>query len=164
MTGTITVPRCGVSAPTDWNLDANFFAAQLFEPTLEIRIQHGGDLIEFADGVVLRISNYGAVTLGVALPVADATVLPDPTVVPDPAVLVVDAAPYLNRMCADVTPLLVSVTGTVTFNSMYSAADPRIAGSFSIDFVDPVYPGATAHLTGEFNFLFRRGQPAEHFS
>lgn len=148
-------------APVAWDLGADFFAAQIFQPTygtdqfppvIEIRIQHGGDLVEFADGVVLRVDDYPTVGAMLGTPVA---VGPGQTV---------EATFYLSRTCRDHHPMLVGASGTVTFTSMYAGPDSRIIGSFQIHFDDPTYPGNSADLTGDFNFVYRRGRPAEPFS
>jgi hypothetical protein len=117
--GTLNVPDCWVG---DFDLHPDFFAAvpgatpeypQTSNDALQIRIQHGGDLETFSDGIIILVDDAGQVRgdttstgprpslLGQALVVAlPPSVLPSGVpVTPVSSPRIVSAALYLDNTC-----------------------------------------------------------------
>jgi hypothetical protein len=168
-----------------WNgpfeLNPDFFGAVPYRRTLDIRVQHGGDLEEVSDGVMVLVDDIDAVanSLGVPSRVGmPAGVRPiGVPVVKDPAPPIVHLTLYLNRSCHAQNTALYSTDGTVTFHSIFNGdpneadADKRLThGEFSdVTVADPRDMAAdgtvrnASHIRGWFRFYFQRGQPAQPF-
>ena len=167
-----------------FDLTPDFFAAIPYQRTLEIRVQHGGDLEEVSDGLSILIDDIDKVAgaleqpLPVSMPVGVRPVgVPIPAYDPNPPL--VHATLYLHRACHAQNSALYSVGGTVTFHKIFngdpneSDADKRLTYADFSDIVvaDPrdlaadgtVAGGAKSDLFGYFKFYFQRGQPAQPF-
>lgn len=172
--------------PGCWNgpfdLKPDFFAANPYrEEQLIIRVQRGDNNEEQSDGLVVVVSDITAVhdKLGTPLEVG----LP-PGVVPPgyparggPAPLVTLSL-YLHQTCHEQNSATYSVSGSITFNSLFSGnpneedSDARFTDAeFNVQFADPRElvdtqdPSAatSADVNGNFRFFFQRGQPAQPF-
>jgi hypothetical protein len=173
-----------------WNgqfqLRPDFFAAIPYRRTLGIRVQHGGDLEEVSDGVIIlvddidrvraHIAQSPGVPLRVGLP--PAVVPPGVPVTPDPDPPIVHLTLYLHRACHAQNSALYSISGGIVFHSIFSgnpneSSDNEKLTEAQFDGMvvgdprdrDPA-TGTVANvsqLKGRLKFYFRRGQPAQPF-
>jgi len=165
-----------------FNLAPTFFAAQGFdEKSLMIRIQRGDDIAEFSDGLVIVVYDLerARASLGQDLAVG----LPN-GVTPPGAPRSLGETPiasltlYLHSSCRGSNGAVYSMAGSVNFDKLFSGdpnekdSDQRLTrGSFSADFADPrelvAHPelaeSIKSKVTGNFEFFFQRGQPAQPF-
>jgi hypothetical protein len=173
-----------------WNgqfeLRPDFFAASPYRRMLAIRVQHGGNVQEVSDGVVILVDDIDKVRehiaqhpgepLRVGLP--PSVVPPGFPVTPDPDPPLVHLTLYLHRGCHAQNAALYSLEGGIVFQSIFNGnlheSDDReklTEASFTDIVVgDPRdrEPGTdtvanVSHLKGHFRFYFRRGQPAQPF-
>lgn len=165
-----------------FDLNPDFFAAVPYRNTLTIRIQHGGDLEEVSDGLILLVDEVDTVqrnlgtplTVGMPKGVAPVGV----PIVYNPSPPLVHVSLYLNRSCHAQNSTLYSTAGTMTFNAIFdgdpneSDAQKRLTdAAFDITLADPrdlasdgtIPAEDTSVLTGAFRFYFQRGQPAQTF-
>jgi hypothetical protein len=213
-----------------FDLQPDFFASIPFDDTQQIRVQRGDRSVEVSDGVILVVNDVAKIRetqlgvpiqLGLPIGVKPPGFPPRVEVVPPQ----VSLSLYLYATCHLQNGALNSVTGTITFDHLFSGdrnennaeerlteahfdalvADPRDAkivstsggapppgdggvsdsGSPAPDAGDagPVPSGAdsgtvityggsvtvdygagqTSHVTGNFQFYFQRGVPAQPF-
>jgi hypothetical protein len=198
----LTLPACGLgegegevnSDKLDvagcWNgqfeLRPDFFAAVPYRRILNIRVQHGGDVVEVSDGVTILVDDVDKVRehiarrpgqpMRVGLP--PGVVPPGFPVVSDPDPPLVHLTLYLHRACHRQNAALYSITGGIVFRSIFNgdpneaADDEKLTEAEFDDIVvgDPRdrVPGTNtvanvSHLRGRLKFYFRRGQPAQPF-
>jgi hypothetical protein len=159
----------------------DFFAAVPFRNTLDIRIQHGGDLEEVSDGMTILVDDIARVSqsLGTPLEVGQppGVTAPGVPVVRNPNPPIVHATLYLHHACHAQNSALYSVGGTITFHAIFdgdpneSDAEKKLTYAEFEDIIvaDPrdMAPDGTvlntSHLKGWFKFYFQRGQPAQPF-
>lgn len=175
-----------------FDLEPNFFASNPFENTQQIRIQRGDKLQETSDGVLISIQDVAAIRgdedapgmLGQALRVALPVGVTPPGVpeVADANPALVNMTLYLNDSCHEQDVSLQAISGTITFDSLFSgditersSEDRQIEATFDVIFADPrdIVAGGTSvediptelqsRVIGSMSFLFRRGQPAQPF-
>lgn len=161
VSGTISIEGC--SAQAAYELAPTAFFAQAVEQILRMRVQRGSDLEVKSDGIAVLVDDAALIKrefLGKKINVASAT---------GPSV---EVSVYLNETCPpgrDKTPVALSaVSGTVRFEQLYA---PKVdKDEVEIDayledmrFEDPRNPARWAELTGNFNFLYVRGSPAQRF-
>ena len=169
-----------------WNgpfdLKPDFFAANPYrQEALLIRIQRGDNNQEASDGLSIVVTDLAAVRaqLGQAIPVGlpSGVAPPGEPVSGEPTPLV-SISLYLHQTCHEQNSATYSVSGSITFNSLFSGdpneddSDARLTdASFAVQFADPrelVAATDTAAVTsnvvtGDFRFFFQRGQPAQPF-
>ena len=173
-----------------FNLQPDFFGANPYGDTLNIRIQRGQQEIQVSDGLTLLVNHLSYARqhlreeLSVGLPVGVSPLgypLP-PTPMPPDASLSL----YLNSSCRGQNSVLTAYSGSVTFTQIFSgnlneenAVNRVTQGTFDVWVVDPhdaMPSGATdggaayefpeersSRITGGFNFVFHRGTPAQPF-
>jgi hypothetical protein len=172
-----------------FDLRPDFFSADPFRNTVEIRIQRGSDLLEVSDGMVILVDDIEAVRgmlgedipvtlpLGVAPPgIAEGTLCGEDACSSSP----VHVALYLLDSCHAQNLVLYGTGGTVRFDEIFSgdpnekdAAEKLTVGQFDVTVGDPrdieregralgELPN-TSQVTGRFRFYFQRGQPAQPF-
>lgn len=147
-----------------YTLAPNAFFAQTAEKLLSLRVQRGGDIEVYSDGITVLIKDAALLKrdyLGTAIDLADGGA---------PGV---SATAYFNETCPSrrdkVPAILKAVSGTITFAAVYAPKvnedDVRITARLEqARFEDGEDPEARwAELTGEFDFLYVRGSPAQHF-
>ncbi len=176
--GSMDLPGCGIETG-NFDMDVDFFAADYFENTLRIRLQHSGQDPTFSDGVLLVIRDVeemaqaGETEYQIHVEPDLETFVqngPDagsPTTAPgSPA----QAALYLNRTCPDSRFAFTDGTGILQMESVYVPnKQKRVAGSFHFEFIDHRYWesaedfGPYADINGEFDFNYSRGKPAQTF-
>ena len=161
VSGTISIGGCRREAA--YELRPSSFFAQAVENLLKIRIQRGSDMEVRSDGLAVLVEDATTVKrsyLGVPLSVGPETT---PTI---------DVSLYLNESCPaerDKTPVVLSaVRGTVTFHAIYAPRvdkdEVRIAAELTqVRFEDPRTTERWAELSGELDFLYVRGSPAQVF-
>lgn len=167
-----------------FDLRPDFFAAPPYRDTIQIRIQRGSDLQEVSDGLAILVNDVPTIRdsqLGMDLRVG----LP-PLLVNEIAPGAQQGTPplvsmglYLQFSCHNQNSVLYAVDGTIRFEQLFSGdpnesvgeekvtkahldvvlADPNDAEPGTLDFP----PGTTSPLTGDFEFLFQRGQPGQPF-
>lgn len=168
-----------------YDLKPDFFAADPFRNNMHIRVQRGSDLLEVSDGVSILVDDVEAVRQSLGTPVP---VTLQPGIAP-PGVVVgtlcpeggcsapVHMALYLLESCHTQNTVLYAISGTVTFTELFSgdpnekdAAEKLSKGSFDVMVADPRdFDSATgeipnqSNITGNFEFFFQRGQPAQPF-
>ena len=173
-----------------YDMGPDFFAAEPFRDTMQIRVQHGSDLKEVSDGFVILVNDVEQIRtemLGQAIPVSLPPGVAPPGVpvgqqcggeaCPDPTVHV---ALYLLQSCHNQNTVLYGLSGSVTFTELFSGDENESTGSdkltdatFDVMVGDPrdapltgesagVVPNQS-HLQGRFRFFFERGQPAQPF-
>jgi hypothetical protein len=172
-----------------YDLQPDFFSADPFRNQMHIRVQRGDDLIEVSDGVSILIDDIDHVRahLGEPLPV----LLPrgvSPPGVPEGSLCgelecaesKVHIALYLLKSCHNQNIVLYATEGTITFDEVFSgdpneeeAAEKLTQARFDVMVGDPrdmVLSGPDAgripdqsNITGDFEFYFQRGQPAQPF-
>jgi len=178
-------------APFD--LQPDFFAANPYRDTLQMRIQRGNDLTEVSDGLSVLIDDVpkireqlalgSASTFKVAIP-AGVTPPGSPTVPPDDLLAdppIVHMALYLQSSCHNQNTVLYAVSGTITFSALFSgdpnekeANEKLTDATFEVNVGDlrdvplGAYPSEIpvdlqTKLTGSFRFYFERGQPGQPF-
>ncbi len=191
-TGSVTSDHLVVSDCWDGPFDLNptFFATDPFEDTQQIRIQRGDNLEGVSDGVLIVVNDVAEIRkselgkpialglpIGVNPPGFPVRVSADP---PE-----VSLSLYLYNTCHVQDGAVYAVSGTITFNSLFSgdrnenSADNRLTDAdFEATLADPrngvvvadggadtvEYPATqTSTLVGNFRFFFQRGQPAQPF-
>ncbi|HSC88810.1 MAG TPA: hypothetical protein VLC09_16120 [Polyangiaceae bacterium] len=203
--GEVTSPRLYLQdcAVREFDLQPRFFGANSYGDDLQIRIQRSSALSESADGLAIVVRGVSAIVgdgsadgasaggaagaggdgagqLGQALEVGMPVGVwpPGVPVVYDPSPAPVNMSLYLNDSCDEQNVAIYSVSGTITFSSLfdgditdYSAESRLIEATFSAEFVDPrmLVPGeapdaaVTSQVSGSFRFYYQRGQPAQPF-
>jgi len=176
--GSVYLPDCDV-VDMGYDMNVDFFAADYFDNTLQIRLQHTGADQVYSDGLVILVRDVGDTSshLGQTRSIEVEPDLdnflaegPDagyPETTPgSPA----RATLYLNALCPGNRYAFTDGAGRITFRSIYVPDEQkRIAGEFELRFVDPrewESPediGPHAELFGEFDFNFTRGSPAQTF-
>jgi hypothetical protein len=176
--GSLDLPGCGV-ADDHYDMEVDFFAADYFENTLQIRLQRGGKDQAYSDGVLIMVRDVAEVSAALGDPLTielepdlesfsesgPEIGLPE-TTWDSPARVTL----YLNETCPDNHFAFTDGAGEITFTKIYVPDESkRIAGSFELEFVDPrewEEPGdlgPRALLSGEFEFNYTRGSPAQTF-
>jgi hypothetical protein len=167
-----------------WNgpfdLKPDFFAANPYRgEALMIRVQRGDNNTEASDGVTVIVNDLKKVKLGEPIPVGVPNGVAPPgqplTGAPNPLVTL---SIYLHQTCHEQNSAIYSVSGEITFNSIFSGdlneknsekrlTDARFVAKFADprDLVDAEDPAAVTSedVIGNFNFYFQRGQPAQPF-
>lgn len=164
VTGVVSAESCGISADEPFDLRADYFVAEAFLDTLNIRVQHGGDEFDYSN--VLFVSVVSASEI-------EESLLGTPIAVGDGTDTLVRMSLALNESCDfhDRTSIPVSyqaVSGTITFTEIYApevSDDPLTEATFeNVHLVDPSSPDTRyADLSGDFRFIYTRGRPAQVF-
>ncbi len=162
LSGDVQAPDC-LEGP--FSLRPNYFSAEPWENTLQIRIQRGGDFEYLSDGLQVFVADAAGISerLGEAIPVAatsDAEVRMN---------FHLGETCRVSRFGVGYPVNLVSSAGEIIFDAIYAPEidedQVRIQASFrDVRFEDPSLPEERfAILSGEFSFLYTRGRPAQHF-
>ena len=167
-----------------FNLRPTFFGANPYrEESLLIRVQRGDNLQEVSDGLTVVVTDLAPIResqLEQPIPVG----LP-PGVAPNGIPVASTAEPtqvslglYLHDTCHAENGTVYSLSGTITFHSLFSGdpnesvANERLTDAdFEAVFADPremasdgsVDATTTSEVSGHFRFFFQRGQPAQPF-
>lgn len=158
---------CDLDQP-DYELVPSFFAGEVIETQLNIRVQRGSALEQFADGLMIQVLDINEVKrqrIGLPIPLTGAD---------DALVQIIF---YMNETCEAGFPnehrrravVMEAVGGTITFDAIYA---PDIdAGATGIEaelsdvrLIDDAMPAQrNATLSGSFSFFYQRGAPAQRF-
>lgn len=162
LAGTVRIDGCRRSGA--YTLAPNSFFAQTAEKLLSLRIQRGGDIEVYSDGISVLVKDAELVKreyLGVDIDLADSGA---------PGI---ESTAYFNDTCPSerdkVPVVLKAVSGTIRFDAIYAPRvdedDVRIAAHLEgVRYEDSEDPSARwAELSGDFDFLYVRGSPAQHF-
>jgi hypothetical protein len=163
LAGTLSIEGCKIEGP--YALAPDAFFAETAEQLLSIRVQRGGDIESYSDGVAVLVKDAAYLReerLGEEL---DLSARLEPLVA---------ATAYFNETCflqerTKVPALLEAVSGTIRFDAIYaprvSKDDVRITATLTdVVFRDVERPKQRwAQLSGFFDFLYVRGSPAQHF-
>lgn len=161
ISGTVQVAGCRQAGRYD--LSPTVFFAQATEQLLRIRVQRGGDLEVKSDGIAILVEDASLVKeehLGEALSLVPGT---------EPRI---DMSVYLNESCEpgrDQTPVVLgAVSGTIRFDKIYAPQVKKDEVEISVTienarFEDPRNADRWAELSGDFDFLYVRGSPAQRF-
>lgn len=162
LNGTLYIAGCRREGPFELQPDA--FFAQAAEELLTIRVQRGGNIEIYSDGLAVLVADSTMLKreqLGTEI---DLSVRHEPRI---------DVTAYFNDTCEpgrDKTPVVLSaVSGSLRFDAIYapkvSKDQVRISAQLSnVRFEDARKPDERwAELSGSFDFLYVRGSPAQHF-
>jgi len=165
-----------------FNLQPDFFAANPYRgDSLQIRVQRGDNNQEASDGLTVLVNDLVAVKsqLGKPIPVGlpEGVAPPGQPLSGEPGPLV-SLSLYLHQTCHEQNSATYSVSGNITFNSIFSGdpneedSDARLTdATFNVQFADPrelvdatdAAAVTSSDVIGKFNFFFQRGQPAQPF-
>ena len=163
LTGTLTVGDCGLAGAA-FDLQPDYFTAEIVDELLDIRIQSSSDLDIYTDGLHLLVHDVSAVRrsmLGTPLAIGG----------PDAPVT---ATLYLNETCPAgrraVPRLLESTGGSIVFEALYA---PSVDGGSErairaqipqITLQDPGMPDERfGAVSGWFSFFYQRGRPSQRY-
>jgi hypothetical protein len=170
-----------------WNggfdLGPDFFAANPSQgsKSVTIRVQHGDNIEEVSDGLVVVVTDLpnvrGQVGSDIEVGMPRGVSPPGVPIVYDEQPPKVSLALSLHGSCHQHNGTVYSIAGTINFESLYSGdpnesdADERLTEArFNATFADPrnlvgtdVDPNARSQVTGYFRFFYQRGQPAQPF-
>jgi hypothetical protein len=158
---------CDLDQP-DYELAPSFYSGQVIEQQLNIRVQRGSALEQFADGLIIQVLDVNEVKRQrIGLPIA---------LTGEDSALV-QVIFYLNETCPAGFPnehrrravVLEALGGSITFDAIY--APDLDAGATGIEaeltdvrFLDVAMPDQrNATLNGTFSFFYQRGAPAQRF-
>ena len=159
--GTVSIEGCRAEGP--WQLRPTSFFADAPEQLLSVRIQRGSDVEVRSDGLALLVDDAARV---------QRELLEQDIEIGSDGSPSVDVSLYLNESCPaerDKTPVALSaVSGTIRFHDIYapraSKKNVRIAAELTnVRFEDRRNPERWAELSGQFDFLYTRGSPAQLF-
>ena len=160
--GTLSVKSCD-RENVAFDLSPDFFAAEKVDGALELRVQRGGNLFIYSDGMTIYVHDVAVVrTQHLGQPIQ---------IDPAPGALV-QASLYLNSTCPsnfDETPVsLPGIAGQITFSAIYDAEhdndQKRNQATFDIHFVHQEKDeNREAFLSGAFDFEYKKGSPAQRF-
>lgn len=171
-----------------WNgpfdLEPDFFAANPFrQEALIIRVQRGDNTPEMSDGIYVVVNDLQDIrknwlNTDIPLGIPQGIIVSGGAFDPKQTDAKVSIALYLHNTCHNQNGTVYSIGGTINFSSLFSGdineadADERLTkAEFSADFADPreltgdpeVDAQVISRVTGNFNFFFQRGQPAQPF-
>lgn len=158
---------CALDDPA-WQLHPSFFTAEVTEDQLNLRIQRGSALEQFADGIMIHVGDVNEIKrqrIGLPIPVERGWRS------------LVQIVLYLNETCEAGFPnehrrravLMEAVGGTIRFDAIYAPdLDPAATGIeaelVDVELVDVAAPDERrATLNGWFSFFYQRGAPAQRF-
>jgi hypothetical protein len=160
--GTLSIEGCRRAGA--YTLAPNAFFAQTAEKLLSLRVQRGGDIEVFSDGITVLIKDAALLKreyLGTEIDLSDG------------GASGVTSTAYFNETCPSkrdkVPAILKAVSGTMRFAAVYAPRvnedEVRIAAELTqVRFEDVEDPeGRWAELSGHFDFLYVRGSPAQPF-
>lgn len=160
--GQLTIDGCRRSG--SYSLVPNAFFAQAAEQLLKIRVQRGGDLEVYSDGVAILVEDSSQLKLEYLGTAIDVVSDAEPRV---------SLTAYFNDTCPpgrDKTPVVLkAVSGSLRFDAIYAPKvkphEVRITAALDrVRFEDELDPeGRWAELSGAFDFLYVRGSPAQPF-
>lgn len=163
ISGTVTALDCDLrEAPFD--LDPNFFGGEVIDRSLAIRVQRGSDLQVFSDGLFILVQDSAEVRrerLGAAIDVSDGRRA------------LVQMTLYLNETCKpgrrEAPVAMVGVEGTAVFEHIYAPQldDQDVLTRVLLEnvrFIDRERPEERhAEISGNFEFAYNRGRPAQRY-
>lgn len=160
--GTLYIEGCRREGRFELRPDA--FFAQAAEELLTIRVQRGGNIEVYSDGLAVMIEDstrFKREQLGKEL---DLSADNDPQI---------DVTAYFNDTCPpgrDKTPVVLkAVSGTIRFDHIYAPKVSNDSVRISAQLTGVRFEDAKdreqrwAELSGNFDFLYVRGSPAQHF-
>jgi len=173
-----------------FDLRPTFFGAAPFQETMMIRVQHGQQLEEEADGVLILINDVPRLReelIGqqIELALSPSVTPPGMPIIPREAPLVTMSM-YLHSTCHAQNSALYAVGGWIRFDSLFNgdpnedSAEQRLTeAEFEATMVDPregmltedtsgqpliEYPAEVQSVVrGSMSFFFHRGTPAQPF-
>lgn len=163
-TGAVWAPDCELQGEP-FDLQPNFFAMDSSSSVdiVDIRLQRGSDSSLLSDGITISIDDAESFQEDLVGVDIDLSLFSQ-----------VQLTLYLNETCSDLSEVPVvyrAVSGVVRFDRLYlPGADyndgTRTIGVFSdVRFADTSEPDTRyAMLSGNFDFLYSSGQPAQPFS
>ncbi len=166
-----------------FDLKPDFFASNPERDTQLITIKRGDRMVDLADGVAIAVYDVPALIedhLGspveVILPVG---ITPPGHLPPGEEPGLVSLTVYLNDSCHEQDVSLQAITGTITFDALFSGdvsdrkkSERLIEGDFDVTVADPRNlpadgsdpdPAVLSQVRGNFSFYFRRGAAAQPF-
>ena len=162
ISGTLSIDGCKSEGP--YALAPDAFYADASEQLLSIRVQRGGDIEGYSDGIAVLVKDAALLKrqlLGTEIDLSGRT---------EPLVAV---TAYFNETCfADrdkVPALLEAVSGKIRFDAIYAPRVDKREVRISAELLDVMFRDVErpnqrwAQLSGTFDFLYVRGAPAQHF-
>lgn len=168
-TGQVWAPTCGLDG-ADYDLDPSFFSADPLADDadlLEIRVQRGSDRPEVSDGLLVHVNEASTVheMLGTPIDLSDT----GPGALAQMTLYLNDTCPFEIGDPSQPPIAYVSAGGTLTFTAIFAPevddSGKAITATFEdvllVDAADPAERRAV--LSGDFDFIFSRGRPAQPF-
>lgn len=162
LSGTLTIKGCRREGP--YTLAPDAFFAQTSEELLSIRVQRGGDIEVYSDGITVLVNDASLLKRELLGQEIDLAGRAEP---------LVSSTAFFNETCPSqrdkIPVLLEAVSGTIRFDAIYAPRvakrEVRITAELAqVVFRDPDQPeDRWAELSGNFDFLYVRGSPAQHF-
>lgn len=162
ITGTLSIPGCKEGGA--YSLSPDTFFAETAEQLLSIRVQRGGAIEGYSDGIAVLVKDAALLKNELLGTTIDLSSRREPLVA---------ATAYFNETCfADpdkVPVLLEAVSGSIRFDAIYAPRVSKGEVRISAELTDVVFRDAErpeqrwAQLSGWFDFLYVRGSPAQHF-
>lgn len=160
--GSVKADDCKLDTPS-YQLHPTFFAAQILEGFLEIRLQHEGDNEILSDGIRMLVLDPTGIKknkLGMELAVANSPQAP------------IQLTLYLNHTCPkyrfENTVSMIAVSGSGKFSAIY-APDVNEESEIAFELKSIQFENAsqnverTALLSGNARFPYARGRPQQRF-
>jgi hypothetical protein len=176
--------RLGTCWDGSYELQPDFFAGVPYHNSFQIRLQRGGDIQEFSDGVSILVDDVKVIrnsNLGMPLEVGLAPEVRPPgrPITPTESPPMVHLAIYLHNTCHETNSALYAVKGVITFEKLFdgdpneTSAEERLSAAvFDVFVGDPrdeppeggeIPEEKLSRVTGWFRFYFQRGQPGQPF-
>ena len=117
ITGFVSAPSCGLDATAPFDLNPDYFVAQEFDPGIDIRVQRGGDEIDYSDALFVSVADAEDIAknqIGVPLTITDQLTSPVRM-----TIALNDTCPAHDRTSGPVT--YSAVSGTITFAAIYAS-------------------------------------------
>jgi hypothetical protein len=162
ITGTVNIDGCKEEGP--YSLAPDAFYADTAEQLLSIRVQRGGDIEGYSDGIAVLVKDAALIKKQLLGTTIELSARIEP---------LVGVTAYFNETCfsdRDKVPVLLeAVSGSIRFDAIYAPlvdkSEVRISATLdSVMFRDVERPNQRwAQLGGSFDFLYVRGAPAQHF-
>jgi|SRR5450755_1348342 hypothetical protein len=173
-----------------WNgpfdLEPDFFGANPDNGVaLMIRVQRGDNIEDVSDGLDVLVNDLQDVRKQLNTPISvgmpPGVSPPGVPITFNPTPPKVSLALYLHNSCHQQIGTIYSVSGTITFSSLFSgdlneaSSENRLTDAFFTDvsFADPrelaaaadtaAQTAVTSLVSGNFSFYFQRGQPSQPF-
>jgi hypothetical protein len=167
------------------DLGIDFFGAEVQGKGLYIRLQRGGDYIQFSDGVMIQVYNYKEIAKRLNEVIKVVSDIPEEIGKKNLPPWLIRISLFLNNTCPTSFPSLSGgksieesekegyiKNNWIRFESIYCPDcknelryNNKIKGDFRVNIFDPRVAEIKVYgwIEGYFDFVYRRGRPAQRF-